>query len=59
LKISNWEKYSAGIVPIIVGGLFMFGLIFIFLGLIGEYIASIQLFVKKRPMVVEQERINF
>lgn len=59
LKIADWEKFSAGIAPIIVGGLFMFGLVFIFLGLIGEYIASIQLFVKKRPMVVEQERINF
>ena len=59
LKLSNWDKFSAGIAPIIVGGLFIFGLIFIFLGLLGEYIASIQLFVKKRPMVVEQERINF
>jgi dolichol-phosphate mannosyltransferase len=37
----------------------MFGLIFIFIGLIGEYIASIQRYHQKRPIVVEKERINF
>ena len=30
-----------------------------FIGLLGEYIASINTRVMKRPLVVEKERINF
>jgi dolichol-phosphate mannosyltransferase len=37
----------------------LFGLLFIFIGILGEYIASIQNYVQNRPIVVEDERINF
>ena len=41
------------------GMFFMFGVILIFIGVLGEYIGSIHNYVKKRPIVVEKERINF
>ncbi len=59
LKITNWEGYPLGLAPFIIGNFFLFGLLFIFVGIIGEYIISIQTYVKKRPLVVEKERINF
>jgi hypothetical protein len=31
----------------------------LFMGIIGEYIGTIHTLVQKRPLVVEQERINF
>jgi hypothetical protein len=31
----------------------------IFIGVVGEYIGTIHTLVQKRPLVVEQERINF
>lgn len=37
----------------------LFGVQFIFIGLLGEYICSIHTYVKNRPIIVEKERINF
>jgi hypothetical protein len=31
----------------------------IFIGVVGEYIGTIHTLVQRRPLVVEQERINF
>lgn len=59
LKLVYWDKFPLGISPIIIGMFFMFGLIFIFLGLLGEYIGSIHNYLQRRPIVVEKERINF
>ncbi|MBF0283510.1 MAG: glycosyltransferase family 2 protein [Magnetococcales bacterium] len=47
-----------GIPMLIVSQLFFFGVLFFFLGVIGEYVASIHTQVRKRPMVVERERYN-
>ena len=59
LKLFLWDKFQIGMAPIIIGMFFMFGLIFIFIGLIGEYILSIHMYLRRRPLVVEKERINF
>jgi len=59
LKISNWDGYPIGLAPFIIGNFFLFGVLFIFVGIIGEYILSIQTYVKKRPLVIEKDRINF
>jgi len=59
LKIFNWDGYPLGLAPFIIGNFFLFGLLFIFVGIIGEYILSIQTYVKKRPLVTEKDRINF
>ena len=59
LKIMYWNTFPLGISPIIIGIFFMFGLILIFIGFLGEYIGSIHTYLQKRPVVVEKERINF
>ena len=59
LKLIYWDSFPLGISPIIIGMFFMFGLILIFIGFLGEYICSIHTYLKKRPIVVEKERINF
>ena len=58
-KIIYWNEYLLGIAPAIVGIFLMFGLMLIFVGILGEYIASIHTYVRNRPIVVEKERINF
>jgi polyisoprenyl-phosphate glycosyltransferase len=58
-KLLFWDKFELGLAPLIIG-LFFFGSVqLFFLGLLGEYIAFIYTQVLKRPLVVEQERINF
>jgi glycosyltransferase involved in cell wall biosynthesis len=59
IKLFYWSKYPIGISPIIIGMFFMFGLIFVFIGILGEYLASIHNYLRNRPVVVEKERINF
>ncbi|MET4262496.1 glycosyltransferase involved in cell wall biosynthesis [Bradyrhizobium sp. S3.12.5] len=47
-------------VPTIIAALFFFGgMQLLFLGLIGEYILAIFNQVRRRPLVIERERINF
>jgi polyisoprenyl-phosphate glycosyltransferase len=59
LKILNWDSFTLGVAPLLIG-LFFFGSIqMFFLGLIGEYIAVIHNRVRKRPSVLELERINW
>lgn len=59
LKLFFWDSFPLGIAPLIISFFFLFGLLFMFIGLLGEYIASIHTYVRKRPIVVEKERINF
>jgi glycosyltransferase involved in cell wall biosynthesis len=58
-KIIYWDSFPMGVAPMVVGFFFLFGILFTFIGLLGEYIASIHSYVKNRPIVVEKERINF
>ena len=58
-KIVYWETFSAGTAPIIIGMFFLGAVQLIFLGLMGEYILSINQRVMRRPLVIEDERINF
>ena len=59
LKLALWDRFPIGIAPIVIGMFFMFGLVMLFIGILGEYIASIHTYVRNRPVVVERERINF
>jgi dolichol-phosphate mannosyltransferase len=59
LKLIYWNSFPLGISPIIISMFFMFGVILIYVGFLGEYIASIHRYLQKRPVVVEKERINF
>lgn len=42
-----------------IGGLFLFGVQMLFLGIIGEYVGAIHAQVRKGPLVIERERIGF
>jgi polyisoprenyl-phosphate glycosyltransferase len=58
-KLVNWQQFSVGIAPIVIGIFFFSSLQMFFLGIVGEYVGSIQTQVLHRPLVVERERINF
>jgi len=58
-KIIWWDSFQLGTAPILIG-LFFFGAVqTFFIGVIGEYIGSIYTQVRKMPLVVEVERVNF
>lgn len=59
LKLLNWNMYAAGTTPIILGIFVLGSLQLFFIGLIGEYLMAINTRVMNRPLVVEEERINF
>ena len=48
-----------GIATLIVAVFFFAGVQLMFLGLIGEYVGSIHAQVRRRPLVIERETINF
>lgn len=59
LKLMNWNSVPFGTAPIIIG-IYLIGSIQIFfIGLLGEYVLSINTRVMKRPLVVVETRINF
>jgi glycosyltransferase involved in cell wall biosynthesis len=59
LKLVRWNDFPAGNAPIIIGMFVLGGLQIFFIGLIGEYILNINSRIMKRPLVVEERRINF
>jgi glycosyltransferase involved in cell wall biosynthesis len=58
-KLIWWDYFPVGVAPIAIALFGLFGLMFIFMGFLGEYIGVIQTYVSRRPIVVEDERINF
>ena len=59
LKLVFWNSFSFGMAPLMIG-MFFFGAVqLIFIGLLGEYIGAILVRVKDRPLVIEEERLNF
>ena len=59
MKLIHWYDFSAGMAPMLIGMLFLGSVQIFFIGLVGEYILSINSRVMKRPLVVEEERITF
>ncbi len=59
LKLIFWNSFAMGTAPILIGMFFLASVQLAFIGVIGEYIGAILTRVTKRPMVVEEERINF
>lgn len=59
MKIIFWDTFVMGTAPILIGMFFLGAVQLLFLGLIGEYILSINQRVMNRPLVIEEERINF
>ncbi len=59
LKLCYWDTFSAGMAPMLIGIFFLGSVQLIFLGLIGEYILSMNKRIMNRPLVIEEERLNF
>ena len=59
LKLLHWNDFPAGMAPVLIGMCFLGSVQIFFIGLVGEYILSINARVMKRPLVVEEERLNF
>jgi glycosyltransferase involved in cell wall biosynthesis len=57
--ISRRRPASPGLTTLILLVLFVGGLQLFFMGLIGEYVAATHFQVRRRPLVIERERINF
>ena len=58
-KLIHWDDFVAGNAPILIGVFFLGGLQMFFIGLLGEYIMSMNTRIIKRPLVIEEERLNF
>lgn len=59
LKLIFWERFVAGMAPIMIGMFFLGSVQLFFLGFLGEYILSMNQRIMNRPLVIEEERINF
>lgn len=58
-KLVWWDKFDMGTAPILIGMFLIASVQLAFIGVIGEYIGAILTKITRRPMVIEEERINF
>lgn len=58
-KILHWDNFVAGMAPLVIGMFFFNSIQLFFIGFLGEYIMSINARVMNRPIVIEEERVNF
>ncbi|MGN0161744.1 MAG: glycosyltransferase family 2 protein [Lachnospiraceae bacterium] len=59
MKLVYWDRFVAGMAPILLAVLILGSVQLIFIGFLGEYVLSINKRVMNRPLVIEEERINF
>jgi polyisoprenyl-phosphate glycosyltransferase len=59
LKLMFWNALELGIAPLLIGTFFFASVQLFCIGLLGEYVGAIFEHVKRRPLVIEKERINF
>lgn len=58
-KLMDWNAFSAGMAPLIIGMFFLGGVQLFVLGMIGEYIIKLDLRLTPKQMVHERRRIGF
>jgi glycosyltransferase involved in cell wall biosynthesis len=58
-KLLFWDSFQLGLAPIILGLFFGISFQILLLGIIGEYVGFTLTQVRKFPLVIEKERINF
>lgn len=58
-KLVFWSQFQLGSAPVLIGVFTLSSALLFFVGVLGEYVASIQQHVRRLPLVVERERINF
>lgn len=59
LKLTNWYGFEAGMAPLIILMSFLGSVQIFSIGFMGEYIMSMNKRIMNRPLVIEEERINF
>ncbi|MEE5993484.1 MAG: glycosyltransferase family 2 protein [Oscillospiraceae bacterium] len=59
LKLCMWDKFVMGYSPMLISIFFMGGMLLLFLGFLGEYVMAMNIRIMKRPLVVEEKRLNF
>lgn len=59
MKLVYWDRFPAGMAPLLIGMCLLGSVQIFFIGMVGEYVLSINQRVMKRPLVVEEERLNF
>lgn len=58
-KLIHWYDFNTGMAPVVIGIFFFSAMQLAFLGLLGEYVMSINNRIINRPLVIEAERLNF
>ena len=59
LKLMYWNSFPAGNIPTLLAVIILGSAQIFFIGFLGEYILSINSRIMKRPLVIEEERLNF
>ncbi len=59
MKLVWWDRFPGGTAPTIIILSFLCSLQLFFLGFLGEYIMNMNTRLMNRPLVVEEERLNF
>lgn len=58
LKLTHWDAYPIGIIPLLILVSLIGSVQTFFIGLLGEYVLTINSRTMKRPLVVEEERLG-
>jgi hypothetical protein len=58
-KLAFWNSFELGMAPLLIGIFFFGAMQMFFIGLLGEYVGAIHTQVRRLPLVVELERVNF
>jgi glycosyltransferase involved in cell wall biosynthesis len=58
LKLTFWYALPAGYAPVVIGVFFLGSVQIFLIGLLGEYVGAVLTQVRKRPLVVERERVG-
>lgn len=58
-KLVWWDRFQLGTAPMVIGIFSFMSVQLFFIGIIGEYIGAIWTQVKNRPLVIEDEKLNF
>jgi polyisoprenyl-phosphate glycosyltransferase len=58
-KLIFWTRFQVGIAPLVIGVFFLVSVQLLSLGILGEYVGQVHTLVLNRPLVIEDERLNF
>ena len=56
MKLIWWDRFQAGMIPMLLGMLFLGSVQILFIGIVGEYVLAINQRSMKRPLVIEESR---